>query len=401
MTPLKVLLVGQNDESLAPLQAALACEELEISGPSAFGPAARTWANIVKPDLVLVVADEGVARTVATIQALTYGIPEWTVVALAEQFERELVRQAMLAGARDVILRTSSPVELREAVITARRADVARRAPAGHNVAHAAGTIVTVVGVKGGIGKTTLAVNLSIFLAQETQRSVALVDLDLPVGDLAMLLNLKPTGGVVSAVSDPAILADPDLLQAQLCEGPAGVHVLTAPINGRDTPIDGAQVGPLLNRLAGLYDFVVVDTAPGFGELTAATLDVATHTLLVTNPEPPTLRRTELALRQLNEWKYPTTKLKVVVNRSSLRTGVRPEEIESLLSEPVAYWLPDEPRALQAASSGLPMAVSQPKSEIGRSLRAIARELGGVREPQTRSAWAFWRSKPPVLAVAN
>jgi pilus assembly protein CpaE len=396
---LKILLVGHNDETLAPLQAALTSEELEIVATSILGPAALTWARIVKPDLVVVVANDGLARPVSTIQVLAHGDPAWTIVALAEQFETDLVRQAMLAGARDVVVRTSNPLELRQALIAARRADVARRAPGEQQSPHGAGTIITLAGVKGGIGKTTLAVNLALFLSMETARSVALVDLDLPYGDLAMLLNLRPTGSVVTAVSDPTILADPDLLQAQLCSGPAGVHVLTAPINGGGEVVEGAQVGPLLTRLAGLYDFVVVDTAPGFVELTAAALDVTSQTLLLTTPEPTTLRRTELALRQLSEWKYPGTRLKVVVNRASPRMGLRGEEIENLLSEPVAWWLPDEPRALEGAARGEPAALSQPKSELSRAMRGIALQLGGVPAQPRKSPLSFWRTRPALMSA--
>ena len=399
-TVLKVLLVGHNDESLAPVRNALTSDELEIAGTATLGPAALTWAKIVEPDVVLVVAEESLARPVATIQALAHGDPEWTVVAMADQFERELVRQAMLAGARDVVVRTSATHELRQALVTARQADVARRAPAGHQTPHSAGMVITLAGVKGGIGKTTVAVNLALSLAMQTVRSVALVDLDLPYGDLAMLLSLKPTGSVVSAVSDPTILADPDLLQAELCEGPGGVHVLTAPLNPTAAVVDGAQIGPLLARLAGLYDFVVVDTPGGFGELTAAALDVSSCTLMVTTPEPPTLRRSQLALRQLSEWKYPAAKLKVVVNRASLRTGMSPEDIESYLTNPIAWWLPDEPRALHAAALGQPVALSQPKSQIARTLRVMACELAGLPQPpKHRSFWPFSRSKPALSPV--
>src|SRR5690349_6085890 len=98
---LKVLLVGQNNDSLSALQQSLTSDGLEIAGRSPFGPAARTWATVVNPDLVVVVAEDGLARPVSTIQALAYGNPDWTIVAVADEFEPELVRQAMLAGARD------------------------------------------------------------------------------------------------------------------------------------------------------------------------------------------------------------------------------------------------------------------------------------------------------------
>jgi pilus assembly protein CpaE len=399
-TALKLLLVGQSDETLAPVREAFTSDDLDIAGTAGLGPAALTWAKIIEPDVVVVVADESLARPVAVIQALTHGAPTWTVVALAQRFEREFVRQAMLAGARDVLVRTTPAAELRQALVTARDLDSARRAPADHTSRHAAGSIIAVTGIKGGIGKTTVSVNLALSLAMETDRSVALVDLDLPYGDIAMLLNLKPERNVITATADSSILADPDLLLAQLTNGPAGLQVLAAPLNGDGTNLDTAQIAPLLTQLGNLYDFVVVDTAAGFGELTAAALDAADHTLLVTTPEPPTLRRTELGLRQLSEWKYPATRIKVVLNRATLRTGMRAEEIANVLSQPIAWWLPDEPSAIQAVAIGQPVTLAQPKSQVARTVRTMARTLGGVPEQQRRSIWQFFQTKAP-LAVAG
>src|SRR5919199_6591945 len=97
------------------------------------------------------------------------------------QFDQELFRKAVLAGATDVLLRSTPGRELRGALVHARRADLVRRtAPSQHHAASPAGTIISIVGVKGGIGKTTIATNLAVALSQETATSVVLVDLDLP-----------------------------------------------------------------------------------------------------------------------------------------------------------------------------------------------------------------------------
>jgi pilus assembly protein CpaE len=401
-SPLKILLVGQNDDGLALVKEILVSDDLEVAATAGLGPAAVTWARNIEPDVVVVVADDSVARPVAVIQALAHGDPGWTVVAMAESFERELVRQAMLVGARDVLVRTSPPAELREAIVTARQADLARRAPGTQGASSSAGKILSLVGVKGGIGKTTSAINLAVCLAQESLRSVALVDLDLPFGDLAILLNLKPEGSVYSVLADPsAILSEPELLQRQLVRGPAGIEVLSAPLaaNGQP-PIDSAQVGPMLTHLAGLYDFVVVDTAGGFGELTAAALDVTTQALVMTTAEGPTLRRTELGLRQLAQWNFPSNKIKVVVNRATMRTGISSEEVASILSQPIAWWLPDEPNTLKAAASAEPLVLSQPKLQISRTYRSMARQLAGL-PPEARRSFAFgWFNRPAVAFSA-
>jgi pilus assembly protein CpaE len=398
---LKALLVGQNNESLTLLKETLNADDLEIAATASLGPAALTWARTIDPDVVIVVADDSVARPVAVTQSLTQRDPAWTVVVLAERFERELVRQAMLAGARDVLLRTSPAPEIREALTLARQADLVRRGQSDDAAQSTAGTIISLIGVKGGIGKTTTSINLAVALAQETGRHVALVDLDLPFGDLAMMLNLKPTGSVTAALANPAVLDDPDLLQQQLCPGPGGVHVLPAPIGATASQIDSARVGPMLTRLAGLYDFVVVDTAGGFGEFTAAVLDVSTQTLMMTTQEAPTLRRTELGLRQLATWKYPPTKLKVVVNRTSLNTGISEDEIGAILSQSVAWWLVDEPAALQAAAVGEPLLLVQPKSKLVQAYRAIARELAGLPERPRRSLWSALFMRKPAMSLAS
>ena len=397
---LKALLVGQSEDSLALLKESLAADDLEIAATALLGPAALTWARSTEPDVVIVVADESFARPVAVTQSLTVGDPAWTVVVLAERFERELVRQAMLAGARDVLVRTSPPDELRAALATARRADLARRGETNDRTGSTAGKIISLVGVKGGIGKTTTSVNLAVSLAQETSRSVALVDLDLPFGDLAMMLNLRPTGSVMAALADPATLDDPDLLQRQLCQGPAGIHVLPAPLGVTSKNVDSAQVGPLLGRLAGLYDFVVVDTMGGFGEFTAAVLDSSTQTLMMTTPEGPTLRRTELGIRQLSAWNYPTTRLKVVVNRTSLQTGIVSDEVADILSQPVAWWLMEERGALQAAAVGEPLVLMRPKSQLAIGYRSIARQLAGLPPVQKRPFWTSLFMRRPVAELA-
>jgi pilus assembly protein CpaE len=394
-SPFKILLVGQSDDSVAALRDSLTCDDLEVSATAGLGPAALTWAQTTLPDVVVVVIDdESMARPVSVVQALAQGEPAWTVVVLAPRFERELVRQAMLAGARDVLMRTSGPAELRQALVTARRADLTGRTTTGQLAPAAAGTIITSVGVKGGIGKTNLSVNLAIALALETERSVALVDLDLPFGDLAMLLNLRPGGSVPSVLNNPAILADPELMQQQLCEGPAGIHVLPAPVSARAPSIDTAQIAPLLTRLGSLYDFVVIDTPGGFGEFTAAALDVSTQVLMVTTPEAPTLRRTELGLRQLAEWSYPMTRLRVVLNRATLRTGIDSEAAAGLLSLPITDCIPDEPAVLRAAADGQPIVVGQPKTPIAAAFRNIARSIAGLPAPTRRPFWAPLRVWP-------
>jgi pilus assembly protein CpaE len=186
--PLKVLVVDLHPDAVASLRRALdTSHTLEVVGDAGFGPVASTWAQRLQPDVILVSVDEPLTRSLSTIQALARGAPRWTIVGLVNQFDREIFRRTVLAGARDVLPRSTSAAELRDALVQARRADTLRAAPAAVEAAPITGSIVTVFGVKGGVGKTTIATNLAVALARETSASVALVDLDLPFGDIALI----------------------------------------------------------------------------------------------------------------------------------------------------------------------------------------------------------------------
>src|SRR5262249_22060484 len=155
--PLKILLVDQNPAAIAGLRRTLnEFSALEVVGDAGFGPVASTWAYTLEPGVILVAVEDPVARALATIQSLTRGSPPWTVVALVGQFDGGVSRRAGRAGAGDGVQRPVPPAELREAIIEARRADAYRKVESTHDPAAPTGTIITVFGVKGGIGKTTI-----------------------------------------------------------------------------------------------------------------------------------------------------------------------------------------------------------------------------------------------------
>ena len=389
---LKILLVGQNAELLSDVRRVFnSFTEMEVIGDAAFGPVALTWARTLNPDVVFVAFDDPPTRALTTVQMLAQGNTAWTIVSLVSHFERDLFRKVVLAGARDVVVNGAGPEELRKTVAAAWRADAARRAPANPDAAAPAGTIISLFGVKGGIGKTTLATNLAVALAQETMGSVALVDLDLPFGDIALMLDIKPERDVLDVLDD-ATLEDTERLQTALTRGPEGVYVLPAPLAPRAAaPVEGERVGHMLKLLAGLYDFVVVDSPAGLSEMTAAILDGSDTVLLVTTPEVPTLRRTHACIAMLKSLNFATDKVRLVLNRSTSRTQINAEEAEEVLGQPLNWLIVNDYAAMNAAAFGQPVVVSQPKAQLTRSIRGMARQLAGVPSaPPARNGWRAW-----------
>src|SRR5437764_13420831 len=134
--PLKILIVDPHPAAVAGLRRALTSfGTLEVVGDAGFGPVASTWAHTLEPAIMIVSVEEPLTRSLTTIQALTRGNPRWTVVGLVSQFDREVFRRAVLAGARDVLLRNSSSSDLHDSLVQAHNAHplripASRHAPA-------------------------------------------------------------------------------------------------------------------------------------------------------------------------------------------------------------------------------------------------------------------------------
>jgi pilus assembly protein CpaE len=396
---LKILIVDQNAEGVAALRRALnSFGNLEAVGDAGFGPVASSWALALEPAIIIVSIEEPLSRSLSTVQALSRGNPSWTVVGLVSQFDREVFRRAVLAGARDVLLRNSTPTDLHNSLLQARRADAIRSTASTHDPNAPTGSIISVFGVKGGVGKTTLATNLAVALVQESSASVALVDLDVPFGDVALMLDIHPEKDILDALDD-AVLDDLERLQSLLVRTHHGVHVLSSPLAPDDAgAVDSHRVGRLLSRLAALHQFVLVDTPVGLTELTAASLDVAELGLLVTTPEVAALRRTHACLRLLQGLEFPTNKLQLVLNRVASKTRVSASEAADALGHPVTWRVANDYAAMQGAALGQPVVLTHPKTRLAKDIRLIARQLAGVPAPSR--SWLPWRRRGAALVTA-
>jgi pilus assembly protein CpaE len=394
--PLKILIVDPQPDAVANLRRALnSFGTFEVVGDAGFGPVASTWAHTLEPAIVIVAVDEPLTRALTTIQALARGNPPWTVVGLVNQFDREVFRRTVLAGARDVLLRHSSPNDLHDLLVQAHNADRLRVVSAGQDSGAPTGSIISVFGVKGGVGKTTLATNLAVALAQEGSASVALVDLDVPFGDVALMLDMHPEQDILDALSDGTV-DDLERLQKLLVRSPHGVHVLAAPLAPDEAgTLDARKIGGLLTKLAALHQFVLVDTPVGLTELTAAALDVSELALLVTTPEIAALRRTHACLRVLQGLEFSMSKVQLVLNRVESRTQVSSSEAVDALGHPVTWRVANDYAAMQSSALGTPVVLASPKTRLSKDIRGIARQLTGA-PALSRTSWLRWRRRAAV-----
>ena len=381
-----VMLVDDMAESRAMLKKQLLAGDFDIVGEAGFGPEAIDLARELRPNVILIGVEEPTARPLRTLEMLALAMRDCPIVAISSLSDRESLRRAMLAGARDYLVKPLLAEDLRQALVDLienerRRFAVAEEViEGGHR-----GEIITVFGAKGGIGRTMLATNLAVALVKEANQRVALVDLDTHLGDVALLLDIVPERTLADVV--PVVdRLDPELMRSFLTVHRSGVRVLAAPLRPEaGETIQPVVVQKVLEVLRKTYDYVVVDTPRAFNDNVITAMDLSTLILLVTTLEIPCLKSTKLCLDMLRSWRYPTEKVKLVINHAHQANGVGSRDVEGILEYPIFWKIPNDKVVGLATRLGEPFLLGKPGAKISRNLANLSYVLSGVRAP--RSGW--------------
>lgn len=372
------------------LQRAFNVDGLSLVAEAGFGTEAITTALDCRPDVIAVSFEEPIARPMRVIESLSAALPSVGIVALSSMNDRSVMRKAMRAGARDYLIKPVAPRELQSAIAAVHEAELKKQSfsEPTRQTSLQRGDVLVVFGPKGGIGKTTLAINLAAGIAAETNQRVALVDLDAQMGDVALLMSINPERNIADAAMNAHGL-EPELLQGLLHNDESRVQVLPSPpLPEESAEITGAEIGQILDALAKTFDYVVVDTSPALNDMSVTALERATLVLLVTTPEMQSIKRTKIALNVLlDDWKLPEDRVKLVVNDPYGMNGKQIENIEDAVQYPVFWRVPYDTAVSQSVKSGRPCLETNQNSRFSRSILDLTRGICGLKQP-TRGLFA-------------
>jgi pilus assembly protein CpaE len=298
--------------------------------------------------------------------------PGTTVVLLRHELEPEVFAQAMTAGIGAVVA-ADDPVAIAAAITRARNTWEAIHGPSGSGEDRN-GRVLTVFSPKGGVGKTTMAVNLSIALAR-TGSEVCVVDLDLAFGDVAITMQLIPEHTISEAAEAEADL-DYSLLQRLLTRHESSLSILAAPTHpeGRDliTPTLARRVIQTLRRN---FDFVVIDTPPGFDDQVLGAFDETDECVVVATLDVPTIKNTKVAMETLDLLQLVPHNRHLVLNRADEEVGLSLANVEGILGMPVAISLPSSTAVASATNHGKPIVMSKPEHAVSKAIDAFAQSF--------------------------
>jgi pilus assembly protein CpaE len=379
-----VLVVDQDAKTRYDIKRLVKASRFTIAGEAGFGTDAVSLAVELEPDVVLLGMHEPVVRSLQTVESLLNALPETPIIVYSSSREIDLARRAMLAGARDFLTMPANAEDMGKSIVAVLESEERRQMRLrGQTAAWGSqGSVITVFGAKGGVGKTTIAVNLAAALREETGQAVALVDGDNGFGDVSGMLDMTPERTIVDLARDLAKVTR-ETLPNYLVRHANGLNVLAAPAQTMAwRSVKPEDFRKAIEMLSKSHDIVVIDTAGLLNDITLAALESASLVLWVVTTEYASVRDSLRALEALRSISYPEDRIRIMVNDLATRDGVRGSTIEEALGHEVFWRVPFDQRVRQGAQMGEPAVLGHPSAPGARNLTDLARTVVGIKPPR-------------------
>ncbi|PKK90386.1 MAG: hypothetical protein CVV64_08460 [Candidatus Wallbacteria bacterium HGW-Wallbacteria-1] len=355
--------------------------DIAIVGEAGTGDEAIDVIQKLRPHIVLMDINMPGMDGITATEIISIKFPTAAVVMISVQEDQEYLRKAMMAGARDFLVKPFSSEDL---VGTIRRVHEKQKQlmqfsvppSQGADDTPSLGRIITFFSTKGGTGKTTLAVNTAVALAELTGKKVCLLDLDLQFGDVAILLNLKMASTIAELVEQSGEVLDPQDVMAYLQKHSSNVMALLScpkPYLAETITID--HIKQIIAVLREEHDYVIIDTSTAFRDIELTALDMADLVMTVVTLELSAIKSVKLSLEVMEDMlRYSKDKIKVILNRESPTFGIAAKDVTALLKHELIVRIPDEAVIVTSAlNRGLPFFISDDRSApVMKSIVALA-----------------------------
>lgn len=317
-----------------------------------------------RPQLAFVSTELADGRGFEVADRLSRLYPSLYIAMVTPRQGMEDVRRAMKVGARECLSEPLTEDAVQRVIDEA--------GDFGAAASEHKGIIIAVMSSKGGVGKSTVSVDLSIAFKQAGTGRIALVDGDLYFGDVATMLNLRPE----RTIHDLNGALDVEIADRFLTHHPSGIEVLAAPLRSEQAEeIPPDRFREILNILQGLYTYVVVDVTAAAMETMLPTVDVADIVVVLSTLDVVCLKDVSQAIDMLNKLRFPAKNILLVGNRFDERYSLNPKDAEKALSMRFSAVLPRDDRVIMGANRGVPMTLGEPNAPFTRQVVALAKSI--------------------------
>ncbi len=353
------------------------CPGVLVVGNTDNGEIGFAMAERYQPEVIILNIDMPHNKGVSLAEALALELPMSSLILVTMADSKKVLHVALGVGAKDVL---NSPVlddRLFKAVQKA--AEQGRKRDRVFSVQKKASTpqfrTITVFSTKGGVGKTTLALNLALAIKQLTGKRVVLVDLDLMSGNLGLMAGISWKHSIKDIVDDINNI-DKEMLDGYCTEHPSGVKVLSAPVQPDFSGfIQPEHIQKILTLLSQIFNYVIVDGPTYLHDTVIPALEESSDIVAVTTLDLPSIQNMRQCLDLLGRLSM-RSKVRVIVNRVGYMGGFKIKDVEDELGLEVQCVIPDQEKvALDAANLGKPIYLAARSSQIAKRIDELARKL--------------------------
>ena len=372
---IKVLLISKMERNIEALRSKIEDEEIIIIGDSIGGAQALDKIENTSPDIIIMTLGAGDTDVLNLAERIILHRPKTFVVLVADSLDVEIMQEAVKVGCHNLIEFPATSKEFAEYIKSVYNNESIRiKSLSNKDTLVWASRVITVFGAKGGLGKSTIAANLAVKLA-EKRKKVALVDLDLQFGDLNIFLDLEPKDTIVELVQD-VVTPNIDSVRSYMSVHSSGVHVLCAPRSPEYAELVSAdKVQSLLSLLRTYYDYVIVDTSPSFTDVTITAIESSSMLFFVTGLDISILRNSKLSVSLLESLQQ-TDKIRLIVNRAVDMNSITINDVQKIIGYPIWAKIPSDYKvAVNALNRGVPFVTGAPNSKLSASISGLTEIL--------------------------
>jgi pilus assembly protein CpaE len=393
---IRVLVVDDIPETRDHLTKLLGFEaDIDVVGSASSGREAIDMAGRIHPDVVLMDINMPDMDGITATEQLSTSAPGAAVVMMSVQGEADYLRRSMLAGAREFLVKPFSSDELTASIrqVSSRERDkqsrigvlapVTGKSPGSSSDGEGGeGQIIAVFSPKGGVGRTTVAVNLAVAAATELGRKVVVMDGSFQFGDVGVLLNLNPRSkSIAELIPEMDAPGEIESINTFVVDHPSGIRALLAPPSPEMAEmITPAGIKKVLEALRRDHDVVIVDCTSYFNDTTLAILDSADVILTMLSLEITSIKNIRLFLEVTEQLGYEAGKVRLVLNRADSTLGIRVSDVEHSIGRKVDETIVSDGRSVvYALNRGVPFFQSNREAQVSQDILRLARSVIGER----------------------
>ena len=329
------------------------------------------------PDIGIVSLDSNPDQAIELIERLTTEIPETAILAASSDTDGQLILKTIRAGAKEFLTLPISDEDFSEALQR-----ITHQSFGSTKSGARSSKVIAIAGATGGVGTTSTAVNLGCVLAEDTLNSVALLDLDLALGDADVFLDSIPEYTLADVIQNASRL-DIQLLKRSLTKHSSGLYLLPRPVELQDTnAITAENIGKVIGLLKASFTHLIIDLSKTYSLIDMTAIENASKVVLVTQLDLPCLRNVVRLLMSFEEMDDLNEKVEIVVNRAGLDSGqISLKKAKETLEREIFALLPNDYRTMvEVRNNGVPLIVQAPRASITHAIRELASKLEGTNQ---------------------